>query len=833
MKPEKLVICAFGPYAGETTIDFTKLGGNGLYLITGDTGAGKTTIFDAITFALYGEASGTVRDSGMFRSKYAADGVPTFVTFTFSSGGRTYRVTRNPEYPRPKGRGTGLTVQRADATLEYVEERRSVSKVKEVTAAVTEILGMNYQQFTQVAMIAQGDFQKLLIAGTAERSEIFRQIFRTGLFGQWQARLGREVNQKQKEYGELKNSIAQYLGGIRCEGSSVLQAEFLELKKVKFEGRAARALEILSCVIDEDEAAVREADRAIAEAERQIQEENERLGKIRQNQEIRAEVVRQEQKREELARQLAAAEPRFETARVAALDCPELEERIRVGRTALERWKEIHQREKTVRQMERDLAANRADRAGKEREAERMREENVSARESLAALQDVAEEEHRLMRRKEQAEQLAALLRNRSDCRETVRTRTECRITWASKEEEQRKRVEAYQKEQAELGTRIGRLDALTQQGKLNEERKRKLDKLSGRLHSHEKQTRLCRETTDAYVRAVEKLDERREEYQRMEHLFWDAQAGLLARTLEAGKKCPVCGSLHHPEPAAFPERAPEKAELDESRKRKEQAEREVQKRSLAAGKEQTLLSQVWEEIRRDAAELWEDGTELETPVSVRRRQEQANRELEEQESERRRKLTQAGRDENRFRELTGVIEAEEAALQSHTAKLQQAERDLAGAVAREDEAGRQLEEFFVRLRKQDGEAVETQETGANRHTVEEIAACLSDIQTRLAAELARNVEKQNQKRQLEEAVTSREKAIRGLETQMSESDIACAGLLTGKQGEERQIERLREQTGGNDEEEWARSVADCQSRKEGLEKELEQTMNVRDALSQ
>ena len=111
MKPKKLVISAFGPYGEKTVVDFEKLGEKGLYLITGDTGAGKTTLFDAITFALYGEASGNVRETGMFRSKYAPDDVPTYVELTFIYQGKDYKVTRNPEYLRPKGRGTGFTLQ--------------------------------------------------------------------------------------------------------------------------------------------------------------------------------------------------------------------------------------------------------------------------------------------------------------------------------------------------------------------------------------------------------------------------------------------------------------------------------------------------------------------------------------------------------------------------------------------------------------------------------------------------------------------------------------------------------------------------------------------------
>ena len=180
MRPEQLVISAFGPYAGETTIDFTLLGDHGLYLITGDTGAGKTTIFDAITFALYGEASGDVREPGMFRSKYAADDRKTFVKLTFLCHGKRYCVTRNPEYLRPKGKGTGYTLQKSDADLYFFDERQPITKTKEVTRAVTQLLGLDYRQFTQIAMLAQGDFQKLLLADTSSRSEIFRQLFHTG-----------------------------------------------------------------------------------------------------------------------------------------------------------------------------------------------------------------------------------------------------------------------------------------------------------------------------------------------------------------------------------------------------------------------------------------------------------------------------------------------------------------------------------------------------------------------------------------------------------------------------------------------------------------------------
>lgn len=214
MKPVRLILSAFGPYAGNTEIDFESLGKQGLYLITGDTGAGKTTIFDAIVFALYGEASGDVRKADMFRSKYAKEEVPTFVAFTFDYRGKRYQVKRNPEYQRPKGKGTGFTTQKAEAELVYPDDRTPITKSKEVTKAVIDLIGLDRRQFTQIAMIAQGDFQKLLLAGTEERGNIFRQIFKTGLYQTLQGKLKEAVKTQWIEYAELKRSMNQYMESI-------------------------------------------------------------------------------------------------------------------------------------------------------------------------------------------------------------------------------------------------------------------------------------------------------------------------------------------------------------------------------------------------------------------------------------------------------------------------------------------------------------------------------------------------------------------------------------------------------------------------------------------
>ena len=207
MRPLKLTMAGFGPYAGEQKLDFEALGQSGLYLITGDTGAGKTTIFDAITFALFGEASGNNRAPAMLRSKYAGAEDPTYVELTFSYGGKTYTVRRNPAYERAKKKGgSDTTAQRAEAQL-TMPDGSVVTKLKDVDKAIQEIIGLTREQFSQICMISQGDFRKLLQASTAERKEIFTSIFGTGLYQSLQSRLAEEASGLNRQQQEVRRDI--------------------------------------------------------------------------------------------------------------------------------------------------------------------------------------------------------------------------------------------------------------------------------------------------------------------------------------------------------------------------------------------------------------------------------------------------------------------------------------------------------------------------------------------------------------------------------------------------------------------------------------------------
>lgn len=232
MLPIKLTMSAFGPYTGKTVLDFSELGKSGLFLITGDTGAGKTTIFDAITFALYGEASGERRNFNMMRSKYADPATPTFVELEFEYRGKRYAVYRNPEYMKAKLRGEGETKQSAEAKISF-PDGKVITKKNEVTNAVTEILGLDRNQFVQIAMIAQGDFQKMLLAKTDERVAIFRKIFQTQYFDTLQKSLNDEARKISAERESAQKHSDHFIAEIPADEDSVWAIDVQKAKENK------------------------------------------------------------------------------------------------------------------------------------------------------------------------------------------------------------------------------------------------------------------------------------------------------------------------------------------------------------------------------------------------------------------------------------------------------------------------------------------------------------------------------------------------------------------------------------------------------------------------
>lgn len=356
MRPVNLVISAFGPYAGETVIEMDRLGKKGIYLITGDTGSGKTTIFDAITYALYGQASGTVREAGMLRSKYAEPETETFVDLVFEYGGQIYQIRRNPEYQRPSKRGEGFTRQKADACLTY-PDGKVLTKAREVTSAVEEILGIDCLQFTQIAMIAQGDFLKLLLAKTEERKAIFRQIFKTQRYEALQNKLKEAYGLLEKQRQEGEQSLRQYRSGIlyppSWEKSEELSLEesLEELKQIISQDRETcrrmeqeteqNSLELaaVSQMIGKAEAA-EAAKKELTRVKEAVEQERKKRTQREDDLKRESEKLPQKERLEKLAaeqRMRLSGYDRLEQVRKQIKDCTEKRDREEEARKQAER----------------------------------------------------------------------------------------------------------------------------------------------------------------------------------------------------------------------------------------------------------------------------------------------------------------------------------------------------------------------------------------------------------------------------------------------------------------------------------------------------------------
>ena len=394
MRPRKLVISAFGPYAGRTELDMDRLGQGGLYLITGDTGAGKTTIFDAVAFALYGEASGANREPGMLRSKYADPDTPTFVELTFSYGNKVYTVRRNPEYERPAKRGGGTTIQKADAEL-TMPDGRVIAKVKDVNAAVREILGVDRNQFSQIAMIAQGDFLKLLLADTKERQGIFRELFQTGRYQVLQERLKDESGKLRDACAAEKASVEQYIRGIACAAESSFSSE---LEKAKAGGLPVEEIrELLENILDQDRKARDHMETEFRKAEEELAKVATELGRAAELDRAEKELEQAEEKRAACRLRLAEAENRRKEQQDRKPEQERLQEKAARIRAELPSYQAAEERQMELQKLERELME----------ESERQAELSARQEQQARRLEKLKEEQKKYAGAGEQRERLA------------------------------------------------------------------------------------------------------------------------------------------------------------------------------------------------------------------------------------------------------------------------------------------------------------------------------------------------------------------------------------------------------------------------------------------
>ena len=511
MRPIKLTMTGFGPYAKETTVDFEKLGEKGLYLITGDTGAGKTTIFDAITYALFGKASGDNRAEDMLRSKYADIGTPTEVTLVFEYAGKRYTVKRSPEYERPKKRGEGTTTEKAKAELIYPDGRPSP---KEVTAAVQEILGLDRSQFSQIAMIAQGDFLKLLLAETKDRQIIFRKIFKTELFEQLQKRLSDEAKEVSSDCEQLKNDINKDLARTRCREDSSLYGEWEHLQQLVKTMQAEETLSILGQIITEDQQNYetnQQTRKQLAEQNDRVTEEltkAEELEKeaaaLRQAQQEHAQLISELRKCEEQLGQAKARQPESEQL---SKDSFELE-------TQLPEYEILDNERLLLAELQQEIRSGRLELQQKER-----------GRQALdKGLQELKAEY---------------------------------------------KRLENAGADQAELKAAIDKIDNQLQELTALGKSARTCRDNAGKLLQLQQNYKAARSVSD---QAQAEYNAKHKAY------FDEQAGMLAAEQLRENQPCPVCGSTEHPCPAKPSAQAVSRAELEQAKTRADEARQKTEK---------------------------------------------------------------------------------------------------------------------------------------------------------------------------------------------------------------------------------------------------------------
>lgn len=518
MRPLRLKMSAFGPYAGCEELDMERLGDNGIYLICGDTGAGKTTIFDAITYALYGKASGRMREPSTMRSKYAEPETPTLVELVFSYGEKEYTVRRNPEYERPSRNGAKMVTQKADAEL-IRPDGSVITGTTAVTKASREILGVDYQQFSQIAMIAQGDFRELLFADTTKRQEIFRNIFQTDYFKKLQDELKADANSLNQRFGEAQRVLKGFVQNIACPDDSPHTDAVKRIKDCAASmSPAFTADEIIETVDD---------------------------------------LIRADEESEELFRQ--QAEPI--TLEIEAVGA-------QLGMAEA--------REKALADLEKSNEELKAKEALLEKLTTALNDEEAKS----PLLDERRKELARLEAQMPQYDELAEIEKALDAIEKTIADNNRSCEELTKKAEDIKSRREERERQHKELEDAGVQRERISNELSKAKERLDSLKKLAIEQRDFEVYRSILKDKQDDYRKADERAAELQNEHLRLNRLFLSAQAGILAQTLEEGKPCPVCGSYDHPCIAALSSDVPTEDSVEEARIKADRAQALAKKAS-------------------------------------------------------------------------------------------------------------------------------------------------------------------------------------------------------------------------------------------------------------
>ena len=801
MRPLKLVMSAFGPYAGRVEVDLEKLGTQGLYLITGDTGAGKTTIFDAITFALYGTPSGETRKSDMLRSKYADSDTPTEVTLVFSYDGKTYTIRRSPRYERPKKRGEGTILQPPSAELTY-PDGRVLTRGSEVDQAVEQIIGLDRSQFAQIAMIAQGDFLKLLVADFKDRQRIFRKIFKTDFYMKFQDRLFAEVRQLEDTRKLHQASMKQYIDSIACPEAHPLSASFRSAREGGLP--IQDTMELTAALLEQDKEASQAKEAEITTLDGALAEVHALLGRAEEREQTRRrlDAARQEQtlrkeQNQTAAEQLAAAEaqapqiegltkdaaalraelPRYQAAEAQAAALASLEQQAEAMGT---RANSLAFRQET---QAKNLAACREEaqalaHAGAETERQKAAlaaaEQRQKALEGLAKdlrewagcgrmLQRIQEELKRLCRQRETA--AGALEALQADIQ--------------SKQEA----LEASQGLDAEREKRL-------HQQKEARERQKELTALEQRRNACQQARRLLKEAQAAYQQASKAAEAARADYSRKYQAFLDGQAGVLAQKLSEGQPCPVCGSTHHPAPAAASQEVPTEAELKALEAAADAAGAVERAKSDQAGRQKGAVEEQVRQLLSDLA-LWVASPSLEEAGAQLA---ECRRTLEAQMADIHGALLAIEAQITQREALRGDVDAQKQQLETLAQQRDNLLDQTSEAEQQQSRFQGQREQLEQRISDQLAEHLgDCSLADAPLWTEEALnEAEVSRLQAQTALREAE--ERLSQKEALERQLPQMEQALKETEAQAAQARTALAALQSSQRERTQQLEDLRKQ---------------------------------------
>jgi DNA repair protein SbcC/Rad50 len=609
MKPLNLVISAFGPYAGRVELPLRELGSGGLFLICGDTGAGKTTIFDAISFALFGEVSGSTRTVDTLRSNFASPQTKTFVELLFSHAGKEYRILRNPRYRRPKKNGSGETIENANAVLTMPDGSVKTGSTR-VTQEINHLLGIDHRQFKQVAMIAQGEFLDLLLAESSERAEIFRRVFSTDLFRRMEELLKERELQLKRKWEESARGILQDAALIRPEHSSPLADALSACLNNRDINLIPQVLELLAAANKEDTQTVKSAQAELADCRAKTADLIAALAAARQTAQAFAslekaknhwaELLKRREEMERKAKILYAAEQaesRVTPARQSFLREKNAVQRLEKDISDLE--KKIVVADNTLRELKAAVQAQQA----KEQEREHLTAEISSLSAALPAYTKTKKLENQVS---ELEKSYAAQEKHLTQLNAKLKDLT-------AKRERLRKELETLENAEVE------RLACKTAE----ETARKTCDTLHGILDSIANIKKLIHEymsMKDQYLKEESSYREASAAYDTAEQAFLRQQAGILAASLSDGVPCPVCGSVHHPSPAKLEGSAISEEELRKLKAKRDRLHDTLERLGLQLKASETHILSNRENLRKTVDNLLGSVTEDENVQALERR---------------------------------------------------------------------------------------------------------------------------------------------------------------------------------------------------------------------